>query len=149
LSRQEILRGAANRLLYSKFYTYYYGIMLFLGLISLGTALIETCPSIFFIVIESIMCICMMLEIITRALAMHWSFLTTWWNYFDIIIVMFCGITLILLSGDCSPGSNSEELLNTVMIVVRNGAQVFRLLATLRKNRRQMDARGMNVDLDD
>ncbi|KAJ2374987.1 hypothetical protein GGI05_007207 [Coemansia sp. RSA 2603] len=35
------------------------------------------------------------------------------------------------------------------MIVVRNAAQVFRLVATLRKNRRQMEAQGINVDLDD
>ncbi|KAJ2377353.1 hypothetical protein IW150_001432 [Coemansia sp. RSA 2607] len=149
LSRQEILRGAANRLLYSKFYTYYYGCMLLLGLVSLITAFVESCPSVFFIVVESILCICMMLEIITRAVAMHMSFLTSWWNYFDIIIVMFCGITLILLSKDCSASSNSEELLNTIMIVVRNAAQVFRLVATLRKNRRQMEAQGINVDLDD
>ncbi|KAJ2724360.1 hypothetical protein GGI07_002039 [Coemansia sp. Benny D115] len=147
LSRQEILRGAANRLLYSKFYTYYYGSMLVLGVISLVTAVVESCPSVFFIVIESLLCLCMILEIITRAIAMHWTFLTSWWNYFDIVIVMFCLVTLALLSRDCSAGSNSEELLNTLMIVVRNAAQVFRLVTTLRKNRRQMDARDMNVDL--
>ncbi|KAJ1643130.1 hypothetical protein LPJ64_005069 [Coemansia asiatica] len=80
---------------------------------------------------------------------MHQSFLTSWWNYFDILIVMFCGITLILLSRDCSSGSNSEELVNTVMLVIRNAAQVFRLMATLRKNRRQMAAQDVNVSLDD
>ncbi|KAJ1862633.1 hypothetical protein H4R99_005584 [Coemansia sp. RSA 1722] len=149
LSREEILRGAANRLLYSKFYTYYYIGMFLLGLISLVTAILESCPSVFFITIESILCICMMLEIITRAIAMHMSFLTSWWNYFDIVIVMFCGITLILLSRECSAGSNSEELLNTVMLVIRNAAQVFRLMATLRKNRRQMAAQDVNVSLDD
>ncbi|KAJ1812185.1 hypothetical protein LPJ56_003966 [Coemansia sp. RSA 2599] len=80
---------------------------------------------------------------------MHLSFLTSWWNYFDIVIVMFCGITLILLSKDCSSGRNSEELLNTVMLVIRNAAQVFRLMATLRKNRRQVAAQEVNVSLDD
>ncbi|KAJ2525299.1 hypothetical protein GGI11_000131 [Coemansia sp. RSA 2049] len=148
LSRQEILRGAANRLLYSKFYTYYYIGMSALGLVSLITAFIEACPSLFFIVIESTLCLCMILEIITRAVATQWGFLTSWWNYFDIVIVLFCGVTLILLSGGCSAGSNSEELVNTILLVVRNAAQCFRLFATVRKNRRQMDARDLNVDID-
>ncbi|KAJ2486721.1 hypothetical protein EV174_000944 [Coemansia sp. RSA 2320] len=136
--------------MYSKFYTYYYAGMFLLGLVSLVTAFIETCPSTFFIVIESILCICMMLEIITRAVAMQRSFLTSWWNYFDIVLVLFCGVTLILMSkGGCSSSSSSEELINTILLVIRNAAQVFRLLAMIRKNRRQMDARGTNVDLDD
>ncbi|KAJ1744277.1 hypothetical protein LPJ78_000429 [Coemansia sp. RSA 989] len=147
LSRHELLRGAANRLLYSKFYTYYYGAMFILGLVSLITAFIESCPSVFFIIIESTLCICMMMEIITRGIAMQRSFFSSWWNYFDILIVLFCAITLILLSRGCSASSNSEELLNTMLLVVRNAAQIFRLLATLRKNRRQIDAREMNVDL--
>ncbi|KAJ2334814.1 hypothetical protein GGI00_001675, partial [Coemansia sp. RSA 2681] len=150
LTREEILRGAANRLMYSQFYTYYYAGMFLLGLVSLVTAFVESCPSLFFIVIESILCICMMLEIITRAVAMQRSFLTSWWNYFDIVIVLFCGITLILMSkGGCSSSSSSEELINTILLVIRNAAQVFRLFAMLRKNRRQMDARGTNVDLGD
>ncbi|KAJ2348859.1 hypothetical protein GGH91_001146 [Coemansia sp. RSA 2671] len=148
LTREEILRGAANRLMYSKFYTYYYAGMFLLGLVSLITAFVETCPSLFFIIIESILCICMMLEIITRAVAMQRSFLTSWWNYFDIVIVLFCGVTLILMAkGGCS--SSSEELINTILLVIRNAAQVFRLFAMLRKNRRQMEARDTNVDLGD
>ncbi|KAI9500145.1 hypothetical protein BX070DRAFT_179441, partial [Coemansia spiralis] len=147
LSRQEILRGAANRLLYSRFYTYYYIAMLALGLVSLVTAFLESCPSLFFITIEAALCLCMMLEILTRVVATQWSFLTSWWNYFDIVIVLFCGVTLLLLSGGCSAGSNSEEMINTILLVVRNAAQVFRLLATLRKNSRQFDARELNVDI--
>ncbi|KAJ2851469.1 hypothetical protein IWW36_001108 [Coemansia brasiliensis] len=116
-------------------------------LISLITAFIESCPSVFFIIVESTLCICMMMEIITRGIAMQRSFFSSWWNYFDILIVLFCAITLILLSRGCSASSNSEELLNTILLVVRNAAQIFRLLATLRKNRRQIDAREMNVDL--
>ncbi|KAJ1790364.1 hypothetical protein LPJ62_001977 [Coemansia sp. RSA 2167] len=148
LSRDELLRGAANRLLYSKFYTYYYGFMFILGLVSLITALIESCPSLFFILMESTLCLCMLLEIITRGIAMQREFFRSWWNYFDIIIVTFCAITLVLLARGCSQSSNSEELFNTVLLVVRNAAQIFRLLATLRKNRRQIDARGMDVRVD-
>ncbi|ORX74033.1 hypothetical protein DL89DRAFT_264023 [Linderina pennispora] len=74
------------------------------------------------------------------------QFLKSWWNYFDIVLVLFCSITLIFLSRGCSASSNSEELINTILLVIRNAAQVFRLLATLRKNRRQLDARDMNVD---
>lgn len=148
LSREEILQGAANRLMYSQFYTYYYAAMFVLGLVSLVTAFVERCPSVFFIAIESSLCICMILEIITRAIAMQRSFLLSWWNYFDMAIVSFCGITLILMSrGGCSSGSSSEEMFNTILLVIRNAAQVFRLVAMLRKNKRQMDARGMNVDL--
>ncbi|KAJ2781112.1 glycylpeptide N-tetradecanoyltransferase [Coemansia javaensis] len=148
LSRHEILRGAANRLLYSRFYTYYYAGMFALGVVSLVTALAESCPSVFFIAVEGALCVCMVLEIVTRAVAMQWGFLGSWWNYFDIVIVLFCGTTLILLSRGCSAGSNSEELINTLLLVVRNAAQVLRLLATLRKNRRQADAHSLSVDLE-
>ncbi|KAJ2710779.1 hypothetical protein H4R19_003579, partial [Coemansia spiralis] len=143
-----ILHGAANRLLYSRFYTYYYAAMSVLGLVSLVTAFVESCPSVFFIAVEGTLCVCMMLEIVTRVVAMQWGFLVSWWNYFDILLVLFCGVTLILLSRGCSASSNSEELINTILIVVRNAAQVFRLLATLRKNRRQLDARGLDVNLE-
>ncbi|KAJ2740661.1 hypothetical protein GGI20_005690 [Coemansia sp. BCRC 34301] len=51
--------------------------------------------------------------------------------------------------GGCSSSSSSEELINTILLVIRNAAQVFRLFAMLRKNRRQMDARGTNVNLGD
>ncbi|KAJ2312231.1 hypothetical protein H4R23_001765 [Coemansia sp. Cherry 401B] len=148
LSRQELLLGAANRLLYSRFYTYYYGLMIALGLVSLVTAFVESCPSLFFILLESTLCICMLFEIITRAIATQWGFFGSLWNYADIVIVLFCGLTLVLLSRGCSASSNSEELVNTVLLVVRNAAQIFRLLATLRKNHRQIDARGMDLDLD-
>ncbi|KAJ1948662.1 hypothetical protein FBU59_001490 [Linderina macrospora] len=146
LSRQEILHGAANRLMYSHFYTVYYIAMLLLGLTSMVTAFVEKCPSLFFIIIESVLCVCMILEIITRGIAMGRSFLKSWWNYFDIVLVLFCSITLILLSRGCSASSNSEELFNTILLVIRNAAQIFRLFATLRKNRRQLDAREMNID---
>ncbi|KAJ2359035.1 hypothetical protein IWW50_000123 [Coemansia erecta] len=125
--------------------------MFLLGLISLITAFAESCPSLFFILVESALCLCMLLEIITRFIALyhHYEFWRSWWNIFDIIIVLFCLITLVLLStGGCSQGSNSEELFNTVLLVIRNAAQIFRLVATVRKNSRQMDARAMNVDLD-
>ncbi|KAJ1912512.1 hypothetical protein H4219_005574 [Mycoemilia scoparia] len=71
------------------------------------------------------------------------------WNYFDILIVLFCLITLILLSKGCSPSYNSEELLNTILLVVRNAFQVFRLLATIRKNQRQASALDASIQFDD
>ncbi|KAJ1857188.1 hypothetical protein GGH12_001974 [Coemansia sp. RSA 1822] len=98
---------------------------------------------------ESTLCLCMLLEIITRGVAMQREFFRSWWNYFDIILVAFCTITLVLLARGCSQSSNKEELFNTVLLVVRNAAQIFRLLATLRKNRRQIDARGMDVRVDE
>ncbi|KAJ1678076.1 hypothetical protein EV182_004828, partial [Spiromyces aspiralis] len=114
LTVQEVLHATANRLLYSKFYTVFYVSMIVLSLVSLVTALAETCPSVFFIVVESV------------------EFWRSAWNYFDIIIVIFCLVTLILLSKGCSPRYNTEELLNTILLVVRNAFQVFRLATTIR-----------------
>lgn len=65
------------------------------------------------------------------------------WNIFDLTVLIFSVVTLVVLTAtrplshtdDCQPDSWSEkeELLDLIMIIVRNVAQGVRLLFMLRK----------------
>lgn len=85
---------------------------------------------------------------------------------------MLCAITLTVLffSHDCSPyrrgeeqpgpgedlpgsssgrGGKSEELLDSLLLIVRNGAQFFRLVSVIRRSSSNVTTRVPNIDLDD
>jgi hypothetical protein len=55
-------------------------------------------------------------------------------NILDLLLVLFCSITLILVfTNPCSSGTRSEEVLDTVLLVIRNGVQFLRLGNILRR----------------
>ncbi|KAI8866051.1 hypothetical protein GQ42DRAFT_165738 [Ramicandelaber brevisporus] len=155
LSQEEALRSVANRILYSRFYTIFYAAMASLSVISLIVAIFESsdsCPSRLFVFLEVIVCLAMIVEVGTRLLAYGTrSYLKSWWNFADVVLVTFCVITLIvLLTANCSTGGgHNEEVFNTMLLVIRNTLQVFRLLATIRKNSRHRTARDLTVVIDD
>jgi hypothetical protein len=92
-------------------------------------------------------------------------------NIVDLCLVLLCAITLIVLffSHDCSPyrrgeeppgpgedigntserGGKSEELLDSLLLILRNGAQLFRLLSVVRRSSSNVTTRVPNIDLDD
>ena len=87
--------------------------------------------------------------------------------------MLLCAITLAVLffSHDCSPyrrgdeqqpgpgedlpgntsgrGGKSEELLDSLLLILRNGAQLFRLLSVVRRSSSNVTTRVPNIDLDD
>lgn len=89
----------------------------------------------------------------------------------DLCLVLLCAITLIVLffSHDCSPyrkgeeppgpgedlldsssrGGKSEELLDSLLLILRNGAQFIRLLSVVRRSSSNVTTRVPNIDLDD
>lgn len=55
-------------------------------------------------------------------------------NILDLVLTLFCVVTLLLVFlNPCGSGSKSEEVLDTILLVVRNGVQFWRLLAILRR----------------
>lgn len=56
-------------------------------------------------------------------------------NILDLVLTLFCVITLLLVFlNPCGSGSKREEVLDTILLVVRNGVQFSRLLAILRRS---------------
>ncbi|KAJ1961330.1 hypothetical protein IWQ62_003905 [Dispira parvispora] len=149
LAPRDIINAAANQLLYSQYYTFFYVGLGVLSLISLIVALSETCPSTAFIILESIICFAMTVEVATRIVALGKLYWTSTLNIVDIILVVICVILLFLLSNGCSTASVGEELFNTVILLLRNCVQIFRVAMMIRQNQRHMDARDVTVQFDD
>jgi len=57
------------------------------------------------------------------------------WNTVDLSLTLFCALTLLVLalSGCGSDASREEELLDTILLFVRNILQFVRLAAVMRK----------------
>lgn len=86
-------------------------------------------------------------------------------NIVDLCLVLLCALTLAILffSHDCTPISagpgddeeteqkrqgRSEELLDSFLLIVRNGIQLVRLLAVVRRSGSNVTRRVANIDLD-
>ncbi|CAG8479963.1 9802_t:CDS:2 [Ambispora leptoticha] len=150
LSRAEIVHGLANRILYSRFYTWLYLGMAALSTVSIILSIEETCPSIWFIILEVIINVAMIAEVTTRFFALKQLFWRSVYNIVDIILVFLCVLTvLFILAGGCSSGQKSEELLDTLLLVARNLVQFGRLIVMLRKNKKNRSARNARIDFSD
>ncbi|KAI8092365.1 uncharacterized protein B0P05DRAFT_526000 [Gilbertella persicaria] len=149
LTKSEIVRGMANRFMYSKFYIGLYLVLAILSFITIVMSLEEKCPSIMFIVFEAIINVAMIVEVTTRLLALGRQYWRSIWNTIDIVLVVLCAVTLIVLTTGCSVGERSEAIFDTILLVIRNGFQLFRLFMMLRKNQYSLHARSTRIDFDD
>lgn len=92
-------------------------------------------------------------------------------NIIDLCLVLLCAITLLVIffSHDCSPyrrgdpnsnpkdpslnkgkgrGGKSEELLDSLLLIGRNAAQMIRLLSVVRRSSNSVTHRVSNIDID-
>ncbi|OAD08277.1 hypothetical protein MUCCIDRAFT_136524 [Mucor lusitanicus CBS 277.49] len=129
LTKSEIVQGMANRFMYSKFYI---GLYLALAILSFVT-IVMVDPSVLFIVFEAIINFAMIIEVTTRLLALGRRYWKSVWNIVDIVLVVLCAVTLIVLTTGCSVGERSEAIFDTILLVIRNGFQLVRLFMMLRK----------------
>jgi hypothetical protein len=52
----------------------------------------------------------------------------------DLILTLFCAITLLVITfAGCGAGSKEEELLDTLLLIARNVLQFGRLAAVMRQ----------------
>ncbi|GAN01166.1 wsc domain-containing protein [Mucor ambiguus] len=149
LTKSEIVQGMANRFMYSKFYIGLYLVLAILSFVTIVMSIKETCPSVLFIVFEAIINFAMIIEVTTRLLALGRRYWKSVWNIVDIILVVLCAVTLIVLTTGCSVGERSEAIFDTILLVIRNGFQLFRLFMMLRKNQYSLHARSTRIDFDD
>ncbi|KAG8864018.1 hypothetical protein FRB96_006891 [Tulasnella sp. 330] len=148
LSRQEITRGIANRFVHSRTY-----IFLYLGLASLSVttvvlSLLEGCPGLAFYVLEIIVNSAMILEVGIRLVAFGRQFWKSPFNTADLVLTLFCALTLLVLAfADCGDTSKEEEILDTLLLVARNVLQFARLAAVMRNSGQSIFTRPKPIDL--
>ncbi|KAI9026092.1 hypothetical protein DFJ74DRAFT_663187 [Hyaloraphidium curvatum] len=165
ITRREIWKGLANRILYSRAYATLYVVMALLSVATIYLVVptvgplprVPHSPSITFVTFEVLINLSMIFEIAIRMTALGRLFWKSIWNVFDLAVLVFCVVTLAVMTAtrplahqtDCNPDSWSEkeEVLDLFMIIVRNVAQGVRMLFMLRKNRQNIFSRPQNVDL--
>ncbi|CAG8690761.1 2258_t:CDS:2 [Funneliformis mosseae] len=145
LSKKEVVHGIANRIIYSRFYTWLYLGMALLSSTSIILSLTERCPTLGFIILEIIINTVMIVEVGTRFLALGKLFWNSIYNIFDIILVALCIITLLfIIGGGCS--HKGEEIIDSILLIARNLIQFGRIFVMLRKNKKNRKTRNATVD---
>ncbi|WWC85510.1 uncharacterized protein L201_000374 [Kwoniella dendrophila CBS 6074] len=139
LPASEQLRGVANRIIFSRYYILFYGAMMGLSFATLVISLIAThgnkCPPAVWHILEVVINVLMVLEVGTRWIAYGKKYPLNLLNIVDIILVLFCTVTVILVfRNPCGEGTRSEELLDTFLLIIRNGVQFLRLGSILRRS---------------
>ncbi|KAK9762781.1 hypothetical protein K7432_011157 [Basidiobolus ranarum] len=91
----------------------------------------------------------MLFEVTIRMVALGKTYWKSFLNILDVVLMMFCTTTLVLLFLGCSPFSEKEELVDTVFLVIRNVIQFWRLITTVQKNKRHISAKNATIDFQD
>ncbi|KZV98989.1 hypothetical protein EXIGLDRAFT_606374 [Exidia glandulosa HHB12029] len=138
LTRQEIAQNIANRFVHSQAYIFLYLLMAGLSVTTVVLSLRTKsgqCPMLAFYILEIIVNVAMIGEVCIRLVAFGRRFWQSPFNTIDLILTMFCALTLLVLalSGCGSTTSREEELLDTLLLVARNVLQCGRLAAVMRK----------------
>ncbi|KAG1762955.1 hypothetical protein EDD22DRAFT_889194 [Suillus occidentalis] len=142
LTRKEITRGIANRFVHSHTYIFLYLSMAALSVTTVVLSLSDGCPGLSFYILEIIINTSMILEVGVRLVAFGR------FNVLDLILTLFCAITLLVITfAGCGAGSKEEELLDTLLLIARNVLQFGRLAAVMRQSGQSIFSRPKPIDI--
>ncbi|KAJ7596627.1 hypothetical protein C8J56DRAFT_917910 [Mycena floridula] len=148
LTRQEITKGLANRFVHSRTYIFLYLGMAALSVTTVVLSLTDGCPGLAFYVLEVIINTSMILEVAIRFVAFGRQFWKSPFNVVDLILTVFCALTLLVLAfAKCGTGSKEEEILDTLLLVARNVLQFSRLAAVMRQSGQSIFSRPKPIDI--
>ena len=149
LTQHERIYGLANRFLHSTAYKVGYVVLALFSLICVIITFANPCPSGFYIFMEYVINFALVLEVGVRLLAQRETFFQYWANIFDLALVFFCVMTLIILHRDCSTGNEVEKALDSILLAFRYSVQLFRFLMMLKRNQFNMAQRANFVSIQD
>ncbi|EAU92765.2 hypothetical protein CC1G_01810 [Coprinopsis cinerea okayama7 len=148
LTRSEILRGVANRFVHSRAYILLYLSMAALSITTVILSLQDGCPGVAFFVLEVIINTTLILEVGIRFVALGKQFWQSPFNVVDLILTMFCALTLlILVFASCGAGSKEEQIFDTLLLVARNILQFGRLANVMRQSGQSIFSRPKPIDI--
>ncbi|GJE85849.1 ion transporter [Phanerochaete sordida] len=148
MSRDEIAKGIANRFVHSRSYIVLYLAMAALSVTTVVLSLVSGCPTLPFYVLELIINGAMILEVVIRFVAFGRRFWKSPFNIMDLVLTVFCVVTLaVIFFAGCDNTSKEEELLDTLLLVARNVLQFGRLASVMRQSGQSIFSRPKPIDL--
>jgi len=133
ITRNDVLKNLANRIIHSKKYTLFYTFVIILSLIILITSFNTPCLSNIYLFMDYFINISLIVEVILRIYALGKHYWKSFLNIIDLIIVPLCVVTVIFLTvDDCT--NKEGKIADNIILGVRNGLQLFRLLLLIKNN---------------
>ncbi|KAI0003644.1 hypothetical protein BJV74DRAFT_764084 [Russula compacta] len=148
MTRDEIRKSIANRAIHSRTYIVLYLGMAALSITTVVLSIREECPGLAFYILEIIINSAMIAEVVIRFLAFGRQFWKFPFNVFDLVVTVFCVLTLlVILFAGCGATSKEEEIFDTLLLVTRNVLQFGRLANIVRQSGQSIFARPKPIDL--
>lgn len=166
LSRDEILKGVANRFVHSSAYLWFYAGMALASLLTVVISLTSECPGSLFYGLELAINLLLIAEVGIRLVAFGKQFWKSTYNVVDLGLVLLCAITLLVIffHHECSPFRRSpsypdddvptqgrsgkgEELLDSILLIGRNVVQALRLVSIVRRSRSNVTSRPTRIEI--
>ncbi|SPO20252.1 uncharacterized protein UTRI_00647_B [Ustilago trichophora] len=173
LSRDEILKGVANRFVHSSAYLWFYAGMALASLLTVVISLTSDCPGTLFYGLELAINLLLIAEVGIRLLAFGKQFWKSTYNVVDLGLVLLCAITLLVIffHHECSPfrrgptypypgddddsnapsrsgrSGKGEELLDSILLIGRNVVQALRLVSIVRRSGSNVTSRPTRIEI--
>lgn len=172
LSRDEILKGVANRFVHSSAYLYFYAGMALASLLTVVISLTSDCPGTLFYGLELAINLLLIAEVGIRLVAFGKQFWKSTYNIVDLGLVLLCAITLLVIffHHECSPfrrgpvpptypgddedvpsrggrSGKGEELLDSILLIGRNVVQALRLVSIVRRSGSNVTSRPTRIEI--
>ena len=144
ISTSEVIRGLANRFLYSSTYKIFYFSLTLLSCTVLIMALLNPCPPQWMKFLDFVINLALIAEVAIRIVSQGKMYFKFWANIIDAILLCFCILTLFVLGRACSASVEFEEVLDALLLALRNLVQFGRLYGVLIKERH----RYLNFDVE-